>query len=106
MITFITKPTDDKKLIDFYKLIRPSGKGWKKIVTKAQQNGENIIFEESKDNLPLGILCMLVGSIGIYSALFATGFWIYSNVLPAFLLSVIAIFSAVFIIKKWNQVIS
>jgi solute:Na+ symporter, SSS family len=105
VVTFITKPTDNKKLVDFYKLIHPSRKGWKKIVAKAQQDGEEIIFEKSGDNLPLGILCMLVGCIGVYSILFATGFWIYSNILPAVILSITAIASGVFIVKKWDKVI-
>ena len=45
-------------------------------------------------NLPRGILCMFVGCLMVYTALFATGYWLYGQVILALTLSIIALASA------------
>ena len=68
LVTFITKPDDDQKLIEFYKKTRPGGPGWKRIVNLPgfkNEKGYNKTWA-----VPRGILCMLVGCLAIYSALF------------------------------------
>ena len=75
--TFITEPTDEKTLRNFYKKIRPSGSGWDKVIENAKADGVEIVKEKSQ--LPLELLCWLVGCISVYSTLFATGNWIYGR---------------------------
>ena len=60
LVTFMTKPDDDQKLIEFYKKTRPGGPGWKRIV--------NLEFKNEKEYnktwaVPRGILCMLVDAL-------------------------------------------
>jgi len=92
LVTFMTKPDDDKKLIEFYKKTRPGGPGWKRIVNLPD-------FKNEKGNnktwaVPRGILCMLVGCLAIYSALFSTGYFIYGELyLGIIMLSSTIIFS-------------
>ena len=77
LVTFLTKPDDDQKLIEFYKKTRPGGPGWKRIVSLPDfknEKGENKTWA-----VPRGILCMLVGCLAIYSALFSTGYFIYGE---------------------------
>lgn len=77
VVTFMTKPDDDEKLIEFYKKTRPGGPGWKRIV-----NLPNFKNEKGYNKtwaVPRGILCMLVGCLAIYSALFSTGYFIYGE---------------------------
>ena len=92
LVTFITKPDDDQKLIEFYKKTRPGGPGWKRIVNLPDFKNEK---EYNKTwALPRGILCMLVGCLAIYSALFSTGYFIYGELnLGLILLSSTIIFS-------------
>ena len=75
LVTFMTKPDDDQKLIEFYKKTRPGGPGWKRIVNLPDfknEKGYNKTWA-----VPRGILCMLVGCLAIYSALFTTGYFIF-----------------------------
>ena len=92
LVTFMTKPDDDQKLIEFYKKTRPGGPGWKRIVNLPDFKNEK---EYNKTwALPRGILCMLVGCLAIYSALFSTGYFIYGELyLGLILLSSTIIFS-------------
>lgn len=102
-VTFLTRPTNMKTLLNFYNLIKPSGSGWKKVIQYAGTAGVKAEVNIN-NNIPLGILCMFVGCIAVYSALFATGFFIYSNFIPAVALSITAALSAYFLIKKWKKV--
>ena len=92
LVTFMTKPDDDQKLIEFYKKTRPGGPGWKRIVNLPDfknEKGYNKTWA-----VPRGILCMLVGCLAIYSALFSTGYFIYGELyLGLILLSSTIIFS-------------
>ena len=92
LVTFMTKPDDDQKLIEFYKKTRPGGPGWKRIVNLPgfkNEKGYNKTWA-----VPRGILCMLVGCLAIYSALFSTGYFIYGELyLGLIMLSSTIIFS-------------
>ena len=92
LVTFMTEPDDDQKLIEFYKKTRPGGPGWKRIVNLPDfknEKGYNKTWA-----VPRGILCMLVGCLAIYSALFSTGYFIYGELnLGLILLSSTIIFS-------------
>jgi solute:Na+ symporter, SSS family len=104
-VALVTPPSDTRTLRDFYKLTRPGGPGWRKVVTDAERDGETITgAEKGRSNLPAGILCMVIGCLAVYSALFATGFWIYGQYLPAVVLTVIAIASTVALIALWGKV--
>ena len=86
IVTFLT-PADDKEiLIKFYKKTKPGGPGWNMIK-------KDIKIDDEKEEwiLPKGILCMLLGCICIYSALFSTGYFIYGFIFEAFLFLFISI---------------
>jgi len=100
----VLPPADQKTLRSFCKLVNPGGPGWKKVFAEAAAENDPIKPKDKAGSLPLGILCMIVGTVAVYSALFAVGFWIYSNTAPAVILSVVAIVSAVFLIKFWDKV--
>lgn len=71
-VTFMTRPTDMDTLRSYYKLIRPSGKGWARRLGVEDAGAK-------PGSLPLGVLAMLVGTIGVYCGLFGTGHLIYDN---------------------------
>jgi hypothetical protein len=56
----------------FYDLVRPAGPGWRKI--RAESG-----LPASSDNLPNGLLAALCGAVAVWSALFATGSFLYGN---------------------------
>ncbi|MFK7776032.1 MAG: Na+:solute symporter, partial [Saprospiraceae bacterium] len=98
---FLTEPTDEETLRNFYKKIRPSGSGWDAVIEKAKAEGVDIRKEKSQ--LPLELLCWVVGCVAVYSALFATGNWIYGNVSTASILTIISIVGGVFLFKAWKN---
>jgi len=102
-VTFLTRPTDERTLRSFYRLVQPGGPGWKAVLQRAAADNEPIDTSGKKWDLPMGLLCMLFGCLAVYSALFATGYWIYANKLPAAVLTGIAIASTALLIKTWSR---
>ena len=102
--TLITRPTDDKKLRSFCELINPGGPGWKKVFDKAEDEGQAIKPKAPAENLPLGILCMFIGCAAVYATLFATGYWLYGDNLPAIISTIIAVVSAILLMAFWNKI--
>ena len=103
IVTFVTKPSSDKVLRDFYRLIKPGGRGWDKVLEKAAKDGDPITETALKGDLPIGILCMVAGCFGVYSALFAAGYYMYGNIVPAVIFTVIAAVSTIFLISVWGK---
>lgn len=104
VVTFLTRPTDEKKLREFLKLAKPGGPGWKGVIEKARAEGDPIEEEGAKWSVPLGLLCMLIACAAVYSALFATGFLLYKNIVPGLILATVAVGSTVFLVKVWGKV--
>jgi hypothetical protein len=80
-------------------LTRPGGPGWSRINKLVEQEGAAAIEHQ----LPLEILCMLVGTLTVYGALFAAGFWLYSNVVPAVVTTAVALAAALTLSRLWGR---
>jgi SSS family solute:Na+ symporter len=98
---FVTEPTDEETLRNFYKKIRPSGSGWDRVIQKAKADGVEIHKEKSQ--LPLELLCWVVGCVAVYAALFATGNWIYGNTGLATILTGVSVLGGVFLFRAWGS---
>lgn len=101
--TFVTRPTDDKTLRSFYLLTTPGGPGWKRIRQQISDTGMNITDKDSDWQLPLEILGMVIGCFTVYSALFATGFWLYGKTTPATILTLVGGAGAFGLFKIWGK---
>ncbi len=104
IVTFLTLPIDEGTLRDFYRKIRPGGPGWKKVVDRA--HAEGIILKKEADlkwDVPTGILCMMLGSVSIYSTLFAIGNLLYNDLVQASIFIAMAIISALLLYRSWNK---
>lgn len=71
IVTFMTKPTDEKKLLSFYNKIKPDG-AWNPI--KKLTN-----FKEEKSNLPYLFVCWITSVWMTYSILFFIGKLIFKE---------------------------
>jgi solute:Na+ symporter, SSS family len=102
LTVFFTKPAEEKVLKSFYMLTRPGGPGWKRVTQKLES--ENKLKDDQAGwDLPVGILCMFLGCVAVYSTLFATGYWIYSKKVIASVLTAIAIFSCIMLVKAMSK---
>ncbi len=103
LVTLLTSPSDKTTLNEFYKITQPGGPGWDKVVSDAKKEGIDLETEKRAWNVPTGILCMLVGSVGIYGALFSTGYFIYGEYLEGFILFSVTILAFVLLRKLMKK---
>jgi len=103
LVTLLTRPTDQKTLIGFYRKIYPGKTGWKPVLESARQSGEDVErFLSQKGNVPSALLGVFFGLMLIYSALFATGFWLYRNVPAAWVCTAVFLMSSGLMLKFWK----
>ena len=103
-VTFLTPPTDTPTLRKFYRLVHPGGPGWKKVIEEATHDQEPLEARTEAWDVPWGILCMFLGVTAVYSALFATGQWIYGRYGIASVLTLLTIVSAFLLFKTWARI--
>ena len=99
IVTFITPADEKETLIKFYKKTKPGGPGWNKIkehITMSDENEEWIV--------PKGIICMIIGCLTIYSALFSTGYFIYGEIISALIFLLVTIVSGLFLFKNAKKI--
>lgn len=85
IVTLLTQPTDKKTIAAF----------------------ENLVFdkEDKFKNIAFKILGFFTAIIGTYSFLFATGYYIYANMTPAIILSVVSVVCAIVLIMIWKKIV-
>ncbi len=105
-VTMITPPSSMNTLQNFYKKIQPGGPGWKKVVKESEKNGIIISGKKDKWDVPSGILCMVFGSIAVYSILFGIGYILYSKTTLGFVFILISLISVLLLMKFWKRLSS
>jgi len=90
--TYFTPPDDDETLRKFVKKVNPGGPGWVK-------------YSDLNTNepwpIPIGILCMILGCISIYSVLLGVGQLIYGYNI-GFVLIGLSVVSALGLMRLWK----
>ena len=103
IITLITPPSNMETLQNFYKKIQPGGPGWKKVIEESESKGITISGKKEKWDVPSGILCMLFGSISVYSILFGIGYILYSQTTTGIIFLFISVLSVIALMKFWKR---
>jgi solute:Na+ symporter, SSS family len=93
LVTFITKPCDEEKLIQFFKKVHPGGPGWKKIA----ENIPDTIGDKGLTNLFINWLC---GCVMVLCALFGVGKIIFHEYKAGAIFLIIVIISGYVIYKN------
>ncbi len=101
-VTLLTKPTPEATLRRFCKIIRPGGPGWRTFTEQLPDAKPG----ETAWEVPQGILCMMLGCASIYSALFATGYWLYGRYGLAAFLTTVAVVSGAILARQWRALVS
>lgn len=101
LVTLVTKPTDSRKLADFFNLVMPYGKGWNGYKRIAEK--ENIFLEEGVGKPSVDILAMFLGIVIVYAALFSVGQFIYGNLGLGFALLSLALVCSIALRSIWRK---
>jgi Na+/proline symporter len=103
VLTLLTRPVDTDTLVRFYKKTQPGGPGWRAFIAKAESEGHDFSEVDRIGQLPLGIMCTVLGCVAIYCALFATGYWLYGHTISASILTAVAVLSTLMLIVLWRR---
>lgn len=101
VVALITKPTDQETLENFYKKIRPEGKGWQPIKQALSAKEESV---DTDGNISAALLSALCGCFAVWGALFCTGFLLYGRYNEALIWGVIAIIGFLGIQFLWSKI--
>ena len=103
--TFLTKPESTETLRSFYRLTRPGGPGWKKVIQDAEADGDMIDEENAGKpwEMPIQILLVFIGCVVVYSSLFSIGSFLYGRMMAGSVLLVIAMLGTVFLFKSFSK---
>jgi len=72
IVTLMTAPTEHATLLNFYRLVRPAGPGWRAIRAESGVTA-------SPDSLAQSLLGWVLGCLAVYSALFGAGSFLYGK---------------------------
>lgn len=89
-VTYLTKPTDEKTLLSFYKKIHPGGILWKKI-------SDTLPNVKSDTGFAGMFINWIIGVVLVYSILFGSGSLIFGNIGSFFLYLILAIICTIII---------
>ena len=103
IVSFVTTPTNMETMVNFINKVNPGGPGWKSIIAQAKSEGYELTAKTDTWKVPVGILCMIAGTVGIYSFLMGTGLFIYGEILNASILMVLSAISVVVLTKLWPK---
>ena len=96
---YVGAPTEDATLISFYRKIRPAGPGWKHI---ARMAGSDVSTDQT-GGLTVPLLASMLGSIGIYALMFATGYLLYGETARAVLAVTVTVLSGFGLARIWQR---
>ncbi|MGB0256889.1 MAG: sodium:solute symporter family protein [Flavobacteriaceae bacterium] len=102
-VTLLTRPEPSEVLYSFIEKINPGGPGWKAVHQKATNDGKKLHVSASGWNVPLGIVCMLLGALAIYSMMFATGYFLYGKTILALEVSALALAASLGLFYYWKK---
>jgi SSS family solute:Na+ symporter len=87
IVTYLTKPVEESKLIEFYRRVHPGGRGWKHIATL-------VTDVKAEGKLSSLFLSWILGIILVYSFLFGFGKIIFMEYLAGFFILAIGLTAA------------
>lgn len=97
-VTFLTPPVASETLRAFYRRVRPGGPGWRRVLAEAQREGVRLDDGTGWD-VPLGLVCMALGCVFVWGALFAIGSALYGRTTQALALGAAAVIALTLLLR-------
>jgi Na+/proline symporter len=95
-VSLLTPPVDRRRLVEFYRLVRPAGPGWAGIRREAGVG-------PSPDSLAQSLLGWVLGCVFVYSALFGSGSFLYGHTAQGLFWAVAFVVSGVWLVGILRQ---
>jgi len=100
--TYLSRPTEEKTLLKFYKLVKPGGPGWNGFIKRIQER--DLETELSKGwEVPSSLLNVFLGCIIVYSTLFSVGLLLTGKNVEGAITTAIAILASFALAKNWKR---
>jgi hypothetical protein len=90
--TYLTAPTERATLVEFYRLVRPAGPGWKPVQAEAG-------VAASPDGITQALLGWVLGCLVVYAALFGTGSFLYGRTAQAVMWGIVFVVAGIGLIR-------
>ena len=103
-VTLMTRPVNNRTLIDFYKLIKPHSYGWKPVVEQGIKEGAITTEDITVGKLPTELTAMFASIFMVYSLLFTTGYYLYGNWKMTGIGIVLSAICAFILRKAWQRI--
>lgn len=103
VVTYATPPVRTATLRSFYRKVQPGGPGWRKVVSAADAAGESIVTDRGWD-VPVGIVCMMLGCVAVWGALFSLGSFLYGQAGRGSILGIAALAALAGLIKLSGRI--
>jgi len=103
IVTLLTRPATPATLRRFYRLIRPGGPGWNKVLRQARRENDPITRTATLGDLPRGILCMFAGCVAVYSTVFAAGYYLYGRPAWGLVCTALAAGGVLLLVCLWGK---
>jgi Na+/proline symporter len=92
VVTYLTSPTDRSTLVQFYRLVRPAGRGWEPVRAEAGVG-------PSPDSIAQSMIGWVLGCLAVYAALFGAGSFLYGRTAQGVMWGVVFVIAGAGIIR-------
>ena len=94
LVTYLTPPEKQEVLAEFCSRIRAGGPGWRKV--EAVSKVKNVACGW---DVPMGLLCMMVGCLAVWTALFGIGYLLYGRLVLGCVLSGVSVIATISLMR-------
>ena len=98
-VTYLTPPEKQEVLAAFCSKIRAGGPGWRKVEAASDLKNEAFGWD-----VPMGLLCMTVGCMAVWTALFGVGYLLYGRMLLGGVLAVVSVVSTTALMRMVGKI--
>ena len=98
-VTYLTPPEKQDVLAKFCTKIRAGGSGWRKV-----EEASDLPKATEGWDVPTGLLCMMVGCLAVWTALFGVGKLLYGAIGVGCLLCVISVVSTICLMRLAGKI--
>jgi len=98
-VTYLTPPEKQEVLALFCSKIRAGGPGWRKVEAASGLKNEACGWD-----VPMGLLCMMIGCLAVWTALFGVGYLLYGKVALGSVLAAVAVVSTALLMRLVGKI--